>query len=124
MTRKGCGDILYILSPATIYAGTRGTYCDPKAYIVARIKFLPCIYCRPSVPKCAAYILTPLCRTFKQDNWAIQNILRERERERKREREREMWVYNIFYQIQNTKIPCLCLSICRRTVKIIMIITR
>ena len=31
---------LHILSPATMYAGTLGIYCRPKAYM----KFLPCTY--------------------------------------------------------------------------------
>ena len=57
---------LHILSPATIYAVTRGTFCRPKAYIVGGMKLLPCIYChrRQHVPKCAAYIVAPHCKTF------------------------------------------------------------
>ena len=53
---------LHILSPATIHGGTRGTYCRPRAYIVAGMIFIPCIYCRRRqyVPKCAPYIVAPL----------------------------------------------------------------
>ena len=55
----------HILSPLLmlIYAGTRGTYCRPKAYIVAGIKFLPSLYCRRRkyVPNSAEYIVAPHC---------------------------------------------------------------
>ena len=80
--------VKYIVVPTNIVAGdilcwysTRGTFCHPKAYIVTRMKFLPCTYCRlrQYVPKCAAYIVAPLCKKFKQDNWVhYKYILRER----------------------------------------------
>ena len=58
---------LHLLSLETIYAGARGAYCHPKAYIVARMNFLPCIYLRrrENVSKYAAYIVAPDYKTFK-----------------------------------------------------------
>ena len=83
-----------ILSPATIYAGTRGTYCR---LICCRQDEIFTLHILSSVT-----IRAKLC--YRE---------RERDREREREKERE----NIFYQIQNTYILSLCLSKCRRTVK-------
>ena len=39
------------------------------------------------MPKFATYIVTPVCKTFKEGIW-VDYILRERERERERENER------------------------------------
>ena len=59
---------LHILSPATINAGTRGTYCRTKSYIVAGVKFF-CIYCRQRqyIPKFAANIAANI--VFLQIIW-------------------------------------------------------
>ena len=56
---------LHILSSATTYAETRGTYqIVVQQRIVAGVRLLPCIYChlRQYKPKIAAYIVVPSCR--------------------------------------------------------------
>ena len=59
--------VLHILSLSTKYAGTRGTYCRPKACIDAGMNFLPWIYCRRRqyVQKSATYIVAINCKHFK-----------------------------------------------------------
>ena len=48
---------LNILSPATIYAGTRGIYFRRKEYIVARMNFIT-LHCRRQyAPMCASFIV-------------------------------------------------------------------
>ena len=72
----------------------RSAHCRPKAYIVAGMNFLPCIYCRQRqyVTKCATYSVAPVYNTLR-GFWGRLYTERERERERERARER---VYNNF----------------------------
>ena len=75
------------MSPATIYAVIRGTYCRPNAYtgIIVDVKFLSCIYCRRRqyIPKFGAYIVAQLCKTYFRDHEGrnmIASVNSERER--------------------------------------------
>ena len=53
----------HILSSATIYAGTRGTYCRPKAYEFFALNILSSATIRAKV--CHIYIVATYCKHFK-----------------------------------------------------------
>ena len=92
----------HIVVPTHIYASSRGTFVNLKLYIVARMKFLPCIYFRRR-----QYVPNKVCRIYfrptlynvKQDNWVdYKYIQREREREGGgRERENNTFLLNLKY---------------------------